>query len=65
MEAHEGMSSFVEKRPTNYLGLRELAASGGSTEFMWGPNVKECKKCGTKYLPEISEYCLKCGNKIG
>lgn len=64
MEAHEGMSSFVEKRPTDYLKLRDLAASGGSVEYMWGPNIRECKNCNTKYLPEISEYCLKCGEKI-
>lgn len=64
MEAHEGMTSFVEKRPTDYMKIRKLAASGGSTEFMWGPNTKECKKCGTKYLPEGGVYCMKCGKKI-
>lgn len=64
MEAHEGMSSFVEKRSTDYMKIRELAAAGGSTEYMWGPNIRECKHCKTKYLPEISEYCLKCGEKI-
>ena len=64
METHEGMSSFVEKRKTDYMKLRNLAASGGSTEFMWGPNIKACSECGTKYLPDRSKFCLECGNKI-
>ena len=46
------------------MKIKEIGAAGGSTEYMWGPNIKECKKCNTKYLPDISEYCLKCGEKI-
>ncbi|MDO8784716.1 MAG: enoyl-CoA hydratase/isomerase family protein [Syntrophales bacterium] len=64
MEAHAGMTSFVEKKQPEYMKIRELAASGGSPEFLWGSHTKECKQCGTKYLPEESGYCLKCGKKF-
>jgi len=64
MEAHEGMNSFVEKRSPDYMKIRKVAASGGSTEFMWGAYIKACQACGTKYLPENSEYCLNCGKKL-
>jgi len=65
MEAYEGMGSFVEKRPTDYMKIRKLAASGGSTEFMWGPYTKECPSCGVQNIPEGFEYCGKCGKKLG
>ncbi len=65
MEAHEGMTSFVEKRPTDYMKIRGLAASGGSTEFMWGPYTKKCPSCGAKNIPEDFEHCGKCGKKLG
>lgn len=64
MESHEGMYSFVEKRQPDYMGLRERAASGKSVEFMWGPNQKTCSKCNTRFLPDYSEFCLYCGERI-
>lgn len=64
MEAHEGMNSFVERRKTEHLKLRERAAEGLSVEYMWGPYSKECKACGTKYQPDMSKFCLNCGKEI-
>lgn len=64
MESHEGMTAFIEKRQPDYLGLRNRAASGGSTEYMWGPNQKDCGKCGTRFLPMNSDFCLNCGAKL-
>jgi len=63
-ETAEGMWSFVEKRPAEFMKLRQLAAEGKSSEFVWGANVKECPKCGTKRLPDNFEYCGKCGSKL-
>ncbi|UCD91805.1 MAG: enoyl-CoA hydratase/isomerase family protein [Methanobacteriota archaeon] len=63
-EPWEGMKSFVEKRETGYRKLRDLAAEGKSSEFVWGPYTKECGKCGSKGIPENFEYCGKCGEKL-
>lgn len=63
-EPWEGMKSFVEKRETGYRKLRDLAAQGKSSEFVWGPYTKECGKCGAKGVPEEFEYCGKCGEKL-
>jgi enoyl-CoA hydratase/carnithine racemase len=60
-EPLEGMHAFVEKRPADYLKLRQRAAEGKSSEFMWGPYAHECPTCGTKYLPEDFAFCGKCG----
>jgi|SRR5579859_1025371 len=60
-EPMEGMNAFVEKRPADYLKLRQRAAEGKSSEFMWGPYSHECPNCGTKYLPEDFAFCGKCG----
>ncbi len=63
-ETAEGMWSFVEKRPTDYMKLRKKAAEGKSSEFVWGPHIKQCQKCGTKELPDEFEFCGKCGSKL-
>lgn len=63
-ETHEGMQSFVEKRPPDYLKIREKAKAGKSSEVMWGTNTKECKICGAKYLPNEFSFCGKCGGKL-
>ncbi|TET89298.1 MAG: enoyl-CoA hydratase/isomerase family protein [Methanomassiliicoccales archaeon] len=63
-EPWEGMKSFVEKRETGYRKLRDLAAQGKSSEFVWGPYTKECGKCGAKGIPEEFGYCGKCGEKL-
>lgn len=64
LETHEGMQGFVEKRTPDYRGIREKANNGIPSETLWGSNEKECQKCGAKYLPEIFDFCGKCGNKL-
>ena len=60
-EPWEGMRAFVEKRPANYLGLREKAARGGSSEFVWGPNATDCPVCGAQGIPTGFAFCGACG----
>jgi naphthoate synthase len=55
------MSAFVEKRPANYIGLREKAAARESSEFPWGSYHQSCSVCGAKYLPASFEFCGNCG----
>ena len=63
-EPYEGMRAFVEKRPARYRELRQAAAKGKAPEFLWGPWVKACKKCGAIGLPEEFAFCGKCGAKL-
>lgn len=63
-EPYEGMTSFVEKRPPNYRGLRQRAAEGGSSESLFGPPSQKCPKCGAKGLPGEFKYCGVCGTKL-
>jgi enoyl-CoA hydratase/carnithine racemase len=65
LETYEGMTSFVEKRKTDYLKMRKLAAEGKSSEYLWGPPVKECPQCGAKGIPGEFQYCGVCGSKLG
>lgn len=60
-EPLEGMTAFVEKRPPNYRLLRERAAQGQSSEFLWGPYSSTCPNCGAKALPEAFTFCGVCG----
>ncbi|HEY4659133.1 MAG TPA: enoyl-CoA hydratase/isomerase family protein [Gemmatimonadaceae bacterium] len=61
LEPYEGMRAFVEKRKVDFMGLRTRAASGGSSEFLWGPYVKACAKCGATGIPEAFTFCGGCG----
>jgi len=61
LEPYEGMQSFVEKRRPNVRGLREAAASGRSSEFLWGPYRHACASCGAKGIPSEFAFCGKCG----
>jgi 6-oxocyclohex-1-ene-1-carbonyl-CoA hydrolase len=62
LEPYEGMTAFVEKRPADYVGMRERAADPeGSSEFLWGPYAKECAECGAKGIPSQFEHCGQCG----
>ncbi len=61
LEPYEGMQAFVEKRKANYRGLREAAASGKSSEFLWGPYRHACPSCGAKGMPSEFAFCGKCG----
>jgi len=63
-EPYEGIQAFIEKRPANTKALRELAAAGKSSEFLWGAPTRKCENCGTKGIPERFDYCGKCGCKL-
>ena len=60
-EPWEGMRAFVEKRPARYLELRERAAAGGSSEFVWGPYEADCAACGAQGIPTGFAFCGSCG----
>jgi len=64
LEPYEGMTAFVEKRDARYRELREKAAAGESSEFLWGPYMHTCAKCGAKGIPAQFEYCGACGTKL-
>lgn len=62
LEPYEGMTAFVEKRKTDYVGMRDRAADpNGSSEFLWGPYSKQCSECGAKGIPSMFEHCGLCG----
>ena len=62
LEPYEGMTAFVEKRKTDYAGMRDRAADpNASSEFLWGPYAKTCKECGAKGIPRDFDHCGKCG----
>lgn len=63
-EPYEGMKAFVEKREPDHVGLRKLAADGKSSEFVYGPYVKVCPKCGAKGIPDEFIFCGKCGASL-
>lgn len=63
-ETFEGMKGFVEKRPADYVKVREIAKSGRGSENVWGANIVKCENCGATNLPEEFEFCGKCGFKI-
>jgi len=65
LEPWEGMRAFVQKRPPRYAALRERAASGGSSEFLWGPPGLDCPSCGAEGIPAAFEYCGACGAALG
>jgi enoyl-CoA hydratase/carnithine racemase len=60
-EPWEGMRAFVQKRPARFDHLRRLAAEGGSSEFVWGPNALDCAACGAEGIPAGFAYCGACG----
>jgi enoyl-CoA hydratase/carnithine racemase len=64
-EPWEGMRAFVQKRKPDYMGTRERAASGGSSEFVWGPNSVDCAACGAQGIPAAFQYCGACGQPLG
>ncbi len=63
-EPWEGMRAFVQKRKPDYLGLRERAAGGGSSEFVWGPSALDCPACGAQGIPAGFRYCGACGKAL-
>jgi enoyl-CoA hydratase/carnithine racemase len=63
-EPNEGMNAFVDKRPPDYQGMRRRAATGGSSEFPWGPYMRRCGGCGARLLPEMFRFCGACGKAL-
>jgi enoyl-CoA hydratase/carnithine racemase len=61
LEPYEGMQAFVEKRKVDFAGLRQRAAEGGSSEFLWGPYAKACGGCGATGIPQGFTFCGRCG----
>jgi enoyl-CoA hydratase/carnithine racemase len=64
LEPWEGMSAFVEKRPADYVGVRERASTERSSEFVWGPYTGTCPACGAKGIPETFDFCGACGAQM-
>ncbi len=64
VEPYEGMQAFVEKRKVDFKGMRQRAADGGSTEFLWGPYTQRCEACGAKGIPDEFTFCGKCGASL-
>lgn len=60
-EPIEGFKAFLEKRKVDYRGMREKDIEGKSRSYIFGPPMKSCAKCGTKYLPEEFKFCGVCG----
>ena len=65
LEPFEGMTAFAKKRKADRVGVRERAASGGSSEFVWGPHTGACASCGTEGLPAAFGFCGHCGASLG
>jgi enoyl-CoA hydratase/carnithine racemase len=63
-ELNEGMQAFAEKRKADYMGMRKVAAEGGSSEFKYGPYKHTCKACGSTQLPGLHKFCGMCGAKL-
>ena len=64
LEPYEGMTAFAKKRKADRVGVRERAASGGSSETLWGPNARRCASCGAEGLPQAFGYCGHCGARL-
>jgi len=64
LEPWEGMRAFVQKRQPRYADVRQRAAEGGSSEFVWGPHSTDCPACGAEGIPEAFEYCGACGERM-
>ncbi len=60
-EPNEGMQAFVEKRKADYMGLRKVAAEGGSSESKYGVYKHTCPSCGVTQLPSVHQFCGMCG----
>lgn len=54
-ETREGMTSFAEKRPTEYLEVRKQALKSDTIS---------CPSCSASDIPAGFEFCGHCGEKI-
>ncbi len=64
IEPTEGLWAFKQKRKADMGKIRSFIAKGGDPRVPHGPYIRKCTGCGADYLPEQSEYCLKCGSKL-
>ena len=64
LEPYEGMSAFAQKRKAGRVALREKARDGGSSEYLWGPNLATCPACGAAGLPTEFSHCGRCGHDL-
>ncbi len=64
LETYEGMQSFTERRMPDVRALRERAASGGSSERLWGAWTQTCSHCGAIGLPAEFHFCGVCGKQL-
>lgn len=60
-EPFEGMHAFVDKRPARVDELRSRSAGGSSPDYLHGPPVRSCGRCGETALPEGFRFCGRCG----
>jgi enoyl-CoA hydratase/carnithine racemase len=44
--------------------IREELATGGSTEFQWGPYTRTCPACGASPSPEAFAFCGRYGHRL-
>ena len=58
------MQSFIERRMPDVRALREAAASGGSSERLWGAWTQTCPHCGATGLPAAFHFCGVCGGSL-
>lgn len=65
LEPWEGMRAFVQKRRPRYMDVRTRAATGGSSEFVWGSPSLDCPACGAEGIPEAFRFCGVCGAELG
>jgi enoyl-CoA hydratase/carnithine racemase len=63
-EPNEGMQAFVEKRKADYMGLRRVAAEGGSSEMKYGSYKHTCPSCNATQLPSLHKFCGVCGSSL-
>lgn len=64
IEPVEGLSAFKGKRPSRMKEIRNMIGRGVDPRYPYGPYLKECPKCGSKFLPSESKYCLNCGEEL-
>ena len=60
----EGRWASEENRSPDFRRLRQRAAEGKSSEFIWGTYTQTCPNCEAKNIPEYFEFCGACGAEL-
>ena len=63
-EVLEGISAFVEKRKPEHRKMRQEECTGRVREYLWGPPMVACPKCGADRLPAGFKFCGGCGAEL-